>query len=235
MRASSYNIHQCVGKGGRFDPDRVARVIGELDSSIVGLQEVGPGSVPESGMSQMDHLAEATGLRAIPGPTMLKKDGYYGNVLLTSFKVVEVRHHDLSVTGREPRGAIDAVLDLGGAHLRVVVTHLGLRISERRRQVERLLQVLDGGDNGRPVLLLADINEWIPGSKSLRSLDDWFGRAPAPGTFPSGFPSLPLDRIWVRPRESIFNLRVHNSLLARRASDHLPVKAAIDVGPPGEK
>ena len=36
-----------------------------------------------------------------------------------------------------------------------------------------------------------------------------------------------LDRIWVQPRGGLTGLRAHASLLARVASDHLPVRATI--------
>ena len=35
---ASYNIHKYVGIDGKFDPERVTRVIKELKAEIVGLQ-----------------------------------------------------------------------------------------------------------------------------------------------------------------------------------------------------
>jgi endonuclease/exonuclease/phosphatase family metal-dependent hydrolase len=40
-------------------------------------------------------------------------------------------------------------------------------------------------------------------------------------------PFFSLDRIWVRPTETVISLDVHKTRLARIASDHLPVKAII--------
>jgi endonuclease/exonuclease/phosphatase family metal-dependent hydrolase len=37
---ASYNIHGCVGRDGRRDVARVARVIERLDADIIALQEV---------------------------------------------------------------------------------------------------------------------------------------------------------------------------------------------------
>jgi len=37
LKIASYNVHACVGTDGRHDPDRVARVIAELDADIVAL------------------------------------------------------------------------------------------------------------------------------------------------------------------------------------------------------
>jgi endonuclease/exonuclease/phosphatase family metal-dependent hydrolase len=49
----------------------------------------------------------------------------------------------------------------------------------------------------------------------------------APRTFPARFPFFSLDRIWVRPTETMISLDVHKTPLARIASDHLPIKAII--------
>jgi endonuclease/exonuclease/phosphatase family metal-dependent hydrolase len=42
---------------------------------------------------------------------------------------------------------------------------------------------------------------------------------------------LALDRIWAGPQARIDAVRIHRSALARRASDHLPLRATIRIGP----
>jgi endonuclease/exonuclease/phosphatase family metal-dependent hydrolase len=139
--AVSYNVHQCVGLDGRRDVARVARVLSHLDAHLIGLQEVGTDFTGGRKSGQMEQLAKATGLQAIAGHTIELQTGPYGNVLLTSWRVLNSRLLDLSLRGREPRGAIDAELAIGGETVRVVVTHLGLHAAERRYQVRRLLEV----------------------------------------------------------------------------------------------
>ncbi len=39
LSVATYNVHACVGTDGRYDPDRVAAVIAELDADIVAVQE----------------------------------------------------------------------------------------------------------------------------------------------------------------------------------------------------
>ena len=39
LRVATYNVHACVGTDGRYDPERVAAVIAELDADIVAVQE----------------------------------------------------------------------------------------------------------------------------------------------------------------------------------------------------
>jgi hypothetical protein len=40
---------------------------------------------------------------------------------------------------------------------------------------------------------------------------------------------LSLDRIWIQPAATLRRMFVHTSALARRASDHLPVVAELDL------
>lgn len=230
LSVASYNIHQCVGIDGRCDPPRIAQVIRELDADIVGLQEVHSRVTDDEQAHQLDFLADATGLHAIPGHTLYRHDGHYGNALLTNAPILVVHPFDLSIPGREPRGGIDAKIDIAGEKLRVIVTHLGLWPLERRLQVKRLLPLL-AKEPSRFILLLGDLNEWQPRARSLRWLHAYFGEAPAPRTFPTRLPLFALDRIWAKPREALLRVNVVASPLARLASDHLPVTAAIRVTP----
>jgi len=221
---ASYNVHRCVGLDGHRDTQRTVRVIQELGARIIGLQEVD--SHTEDGISEFDRLATATGLTAIPGPTIYREDSHYGNILLVDCHVTDVKHINLSIPGREPRGAIDAQLNIHGLAVRVLVTHLGLSMRERRHQVRCLVHHLSSRVDDL-VIVLGDINEWMSLRYPIRSLHRCLGKSPARRTFPSSSPLLPLDRIWVRPRDAMAAIRVHESPLARIASDHLPLKADI--------
>jgi endonuclease/exonuclease/phosphatase family metal-dependent hydrolase len=225
---ATYNVHGCVGRDRRRDPARIARVVRELDADVIALQEIefehdGPELLP--GLDGYDvHL----------GATLRRRAGHYGNALLVRHAVRSVQRHDLSHGRREARGALDVVLDLAldgrRVELRVLATHLGLSPRERRGQVERLLRELEHGEHRdcAHTALLGDFNEWRAGARALRSIERTFGRAPRAASWPSRRPILALDRIWVRPHGALLELAVHDSALARSASDHLPVRALID-------
>jgi endonuclease/exonuclease/phosphatase family metal-dependent hydrolase len=112
--------------------------------------------------------------------------------------------------------------------LRVVVTHLGLRAGERRRQVERLLTAV-GHDPTVVTIFLGDINEWWLWGRPLRWLHRRFGTSPSVRTFPSRAPVLALDRISVDPPGVLAAVASVRTTLARRASDHLPVVASLGL------
>jgi endonuclease/exonuclease/phosphatase family metal-dependent hydrolase len=75
---------------------------------------------------------------------------------------------------------------------------------------------------------MGDINEWFLWGRPLRWLHVEFQETPAPATFPAYRPVLALDRLWVRPRTALRRLAVHATPLARVASDHLPLVAALE-------
>jgi endonuclease/exonuclease/phosphatase family metal-dependent hydrolase len=225
---ASYNIHECVGGDGRRDPARIAAVLREMDADVIGLQEVDARPSATSESMQMEYLAATLGLHAVAGPTLQRLTGEYGNALLTRRRVLDVRKIDLTVYRREPRGALDVDLDIDGAAVRVVVTHLGLLPGERRKQVRRLVDLL-GESRSDVVILCGDINEWFAVGRPLRWLHARLGRTAGIATFPAAFPVFALDRIWVHPRTALAKVTAHATPIARRASDHLPLLADIQL------
>jgi endonuclease/exonuclease/phosphatase family metal-dependent hydrolase len=217
FRVASYNVHACVGSDGEEDAARVAAVIRELDCDTVGLQEA----------NRSEILSEITGMQLVEGAPHTWHDRHVGNALLTRRRVLAVRRHDFGLPGCEPRTAIDADLEVAGEKLRVIVTHLGLPPAERRYQVKKLLLLIKQTPLQERVVVLGDINEWLPLGRPLRWMHALLGRSPAERSFPSRWPLLALDRVWVRPRHALLAFGAHRSALAVEASDHLPVKAVI--------
>lgn len=222
LRVATWNMHAGVGLDGRFAPERIARVLAELDADIVALQEFGS----RRAYDMLARLEQAAGARGIAMRTFSKLGCDFGNVVLSRLPVLASACIDLACDRREPRNAVDLVVDARPAGtLRVVATHLGLGRRERQSQLARLEALL--GDAGRaPTVLLGDFNEWRP--RALARFETAFGRAPTPATFPAPFPLAALDRILVAPAASLVALDVHRSRTARIASDHLPLVATLE-------
>ena len=178
---------------------------------------------------QMEYLARTVGLNAIAGPAIESHDRHYGNVILTNHPILEARQLDLSVRNREPRGAIDADINVCGQRVRVVVTHFGLRRAERRYQTQRLLASLKEQGSKQPMVVMGDFNEWLPKSRCLSWLQDRFGKSPAPPTYPAFLPLFALDRIWVFPERALVDIHVHHTAITRVCSDHLPLTAIVTI------
>jgi endonuclease/exonuclease/phosphatase family metal-dependent hydrolase len=228
LRIATYNVHSCVGTDGRHDPERIARVIGELDADVVALQEFSyPADIALETRTPVV-LTELDGYQCALGPTLMRRAGHFGNVLLSRHPIRELQRIDLSHGAREPRGALAATIDAGGVELHVLATHLGLKLHERRFQVARLIEHL-ASVRSLLFVVLGDFNDWLPGRSVVHVLDERLGPSPRPRSFPVAFPLLALDRIWVQPKHALREVFVHTSSRARRASDHLPVVAVLEA------
>jgi endonuclease/exonuclease/phosphatase family metal-dependent hydrolase len=225
-------VHACIGRDGRHDPDRVTTVIEELNADVVALQEFTyPASVALETRTPF-FITTLDRYQCALGPTRQRNrqtvTECFGNALLTRHRIVEVHRIDLSMKQREARGALAATIDVGGTMLHILATHLGLRVPERRFQVQQILDYLDSVRDTF-VVVLGDFNDWLPGRSAAQVLDHRLGRPPRPATFPVAWPVVALDRIWVQPRSALRRMSAHVSPTARMASDHLPVVAEIDA------
>jgi endonuclease/exonuclease/phosphatase family metal-dependent hydrolase len=228
ITVASYNIHKCVGTDGRFDPARIAHVIAELDADVVAIQEADQRFGRRRGLLDLQALEGMTGLTLVPTSEKPDGHGWHGNALLLKTGAVQDMRR-LALPGAEPRGALLVDLDLPTGPLRMVAAHLGLLRRSRRWQIHSILNAIQDGPSV-PVLLMGDFNEWRPGNRSsLLALRPVFGPLSHEHfSFPSYFPVIALDRVIGSPG-LVTKLEVHNSPLARVASDHLPMKARIDI------
>lgn len=230
ITVASYNVHKCVGLDRRFDPQRIARVIGEMQPDIVALQEADKRFGRRTGLLDTAMLQEA-GLSLVPVSRLPDGHGWHGNALLVRAGT-PLAVHRLALPGAEPRGAVITEMELPAGRLRIVAAHFGLLRRCRARQVATILEAIGQGES-MPTLMMGDLNEWRPGRRSsLRALEGLFGAMTlAPASFPSRMPVFALDRILGWPRGVVRDVQVHDTPLARIASDHLPLKARLDLRP----
>jgi len=228
LLVASYNVHKCVGVDGRFDPSRIANVIREISPDVLALQEADSRFGERRGLLDLGWMEREAGLLPVPIGGVSKAHGWHGNVLF--FREGIVRDvHPLRLPGLEPRGALMTELELkDGTVLRVIAAHLGLLNRSRQQQARMILDILSSRED-HPTLLMGDLNEWRLGDRSsLNSLAKTFRGMPAAvPSFPSRLPVLALDRIMSNRPGLIDAVKVHDSALARVASDHLPIKALI--------
>ena len=222
--AATWNIHGGVGIDGRRRPERIVDALARMRADVVALQEF---VAPRGGLDDFCALLESRlAMRAHVGVTVRTQRREFGNVVLSRWPILDAQRIDLSFAAREPRNALELMLDVDGTALRVIATHLGLGIAERRAQVARLASRLDETD--LPTILLGDFNEpkW---HGTLAALRPHVGFAATPATFPSPCPLLRLDRIFVT-KGMAASVRTQRDWRSRVASDHLPLLADVDVG-----
>ena len=224
---ATYNVHRWTGVNGRSAPDpaRAGFVISELDADVIALQEV---LRPNTGDDPLEALCSALGLNFVFSTTRVHKRGEQGNAILSRFPVESCSVLDISHSRIEKRGVLAAQFGDGDCSLNVVATHLSLVDRTRRLQVQSLLRHPEL--NAGPSVLLGDMNAWRK-CKATRTLDDEFSRHDNhnwPASFPAPRPVLALDRIYSLNAE-VKEVYSHNTPSSRRASDHLPVVARVQL------
>jgi len=219
----TWNIHGAVGGNPRFDLTGVLNLIQRWDADVIALQEV------DSRRKTMRHgdpfavLQEALGQHGIGAKSLTTTDGDYGQMLISRWPISASEIHDISFFEREPRRAVKADIATPLGPVRVIATHLGLSIRERRRQARTLIDI--AGVCAMTTVVIGDFNDWFwPGSvRSALSRE-------LPGytryrTFPSRCPLLRLDRIYCRPGPALIRSYIDGQ--ARTCSDHLPIIADV--------
>jgi endonuclease/exonuclease/phosphatase family metal-dependent hydrolase len=229
VKVASYNIHKCRGVDRITRPDRIIEVIRELGAHVVALQEVDRRFGRRGRLLDPSAIKRDIGMQLLVQSDVAHRHGWHGNALLVRSDPISYSRSRLKLPGGEPRGAIVVELDLGEGEFRVIAAHLGLFRRSRVDQVSALLTAfLDLPP--MPTVLLGDLNEWRHRRRSaLRGLEPTFRVAPPILSFPSRWPIFALDRILGWPAGLITDLAVHDTPLARRSSDHLPLTANVNL------
>jgi len=240
-RIMTYNVHRCVGVDRRLDVDRIAAVIAEFEPDVVALQELDVGRARTRGMDQAHEIAERLEMTFHFNAAMKVEEELYGDAILTHRPERLVRKGPLptigGVPGLEPRGAVWIAIDFDGVEVNVINTHLGLVPREQRLQAAALTGPEWLGDPRcqDPVILVGDFNATSvtrPYQSVAAKLAD-AQRSPAIPkalpTFPSAFPVLRIDHVFVSAGLRIMASQAPFSPLARMASDHLPLIIDFEI------
>jgi endonuclease/exonuclease/phosphatase family metal-dependent hydrolase len=222
---------------GRTSPARIIQVLRELDADVIALQEVLSVNSDERKADQAKQIAGELGVYHCFGENRKHFGASYGNVLLSRFPLRSNCNHDISQGRREPRGCLQADVELpGGVILHVFNAHLGTAFLERRKQARHLLStaILHHTQLTGPRIILGDFNEWTRGLTT----DLLAAHFQAPDlrkhlkrsrTYPGVMPFLHLDHIYFDPSLHLERLTLHRSKTALIASDHLPLVADFSL------
>jgi endonuclease/exonuclease/phosphatase family metal-dependent hydrolase len=239
LRVMTYNIHGCGGMDGKVSTDRIARVIAQYEPDIIALQEC-------YGAKRGDQArAILAGLRDtyhFPSTLSMVQDDY-GNAVLSVHPMKLIKSSRLPTLPERPieiRGAQWVRLDLEGASVHFINTHLGLFSLERQRQAEALMgsEWLESESCGSPAILCGDFNAF-PSSTVYRTLTGRLHEAQetalghrSKNTFPGRYPVSRIDHIFCSREFKTLKVEVPRTHLTRLASDHLPIVAEISLPVP---
>jgi endonuclease/exonuclease/phosphatase family metal-dependent hydrolase len=257
LTLATYNIRKAVGLDRRRDPHRILQVLEEVGADIIALQEADrrtggrASAVPHELWQGHAHwlpvplgVKNRRALDRLPSvgarvDEWLKVDtrniGWHGNAILVrpDIGILDVEALDLPTL--EPRGAVLVEMLVRDRPIRIVGLHLDLSGLWRRRQLKAIVEAIAARPQKMPTVLMGDTNEWRSTAACLRDLEpDYEIVAPGP-SFHARRPMAVLDRLFVDRALTVEAAGVHDSELARVASDHLPVWARVSCEADGAR
>ena len=219
IRVMSFNVRQCRGRDGRIDPERIGRVIDQLDPDVVALQEVESSAASE----HLAHLGKELGLL-----TFGRREAG-ANAFLSRYPLKGVREFSLGQGGV----CLKADIDLLGKRVHLFNVRLALSPLRHYRQLEALVgpELLENPDLPCPKLILGDFGDFWPWLWVCRFTLP-FGRPRRPlwcPTFPAPLPLFRRDRAYFLGDIAVRQIPVAWNPLTRSASSHLPLVMTVSL------
>lgn len=232
LKVASYNIRKAIGTDRRRRPERILAVLDELNADLIALQEADRRFGMRHAVLPDEMLKSHGRWRAIILAARPESMGWHGNALLVRREWRVILADPLHLPCLEPRGAVCALLEMGGRTLRVTGMHLALSGLWRRRQAGAILHHLAHEQARAPAdgtIVMGDMNQWRDRRGPLRDFHGALAEAPCGPSFHARYPVAALDRIFYSGALGLEDCGVHASPLARIASDHLPVWARFTL------
>ena len=237
LRLMTYNVHRCVGVDKKLDIPRVAAVIAAMKPDVVALQELDVGRERTGRVDQAHELAQRLGMRRHFNAAMNVEEEQYGDAILTALPETLVKagalFHYHRVPKNEPRGAVWITVEKDGVEVQVINTHLGLLPREQQKQATALIGDWMTHPKWKgPGVLMGDFNA-TPYSATYRMFAAVLRDAqsdreePPTATFPSGFPLLRIDHVFLAGGLTATSVESPYDARARKASDHLPLLVEV--------
>jgi endonuclease/exonuclease/phosphatase family metal-dependent hydrolase len=221
--------------------------IRELGADIVCLQEVLGGHEIHAKRPQFEHLADSIWSHYAYGRNAVYTKGHHGNAILSQFPIESFENFDISNHRLERRGILHATILLPAdlppgsqqippqaqKKLHVMTVHLDLLSIGRKRQLARLTELIRRRVlPGESLIVAGDFNDWSEEATDAllggSGLEEAFLRVTGDHarTYPSQWPLLKLDRIYVRDLVVESAARVEGGAWSS-LSDHLGLVADV--------
>jgi endonuclease/exonuclease/phosphatase family metal-dependent hydrolase len=213
LRILTYNLHKGFSTANRrFELKRMREAIRATEADLVFLQEVqgehrGHAQRLTSWIdeAQFEYLADSVWPHHAYGRNAVYDAGHHGNAILSRLPIDQVENIDLTVQPLEQRGVLHAIIAHAGRPVHLLCTHLDMSGFTRSAQLNRIHQrIRDHIPDDEPVILAGDFNDWRGQADRLVTAKLSFRDAHMTlhghhaRTFPSWFPVLRLDRVYLR-------------------------------------
>lgn len=174
LRVLTYNIHHGRGMDGKFDYERMAKVMADLNPDVIAIQEVDKETQRANGVDIAKELGQRLKMNHVFGNALYYSGGQYGEAILSRFPIADAKAHHLPYRfGNEPRTALEVHVtpDNGMPKFTFVGTHLCHQSSDTRLEQTKELDKLFSARSDLPVIMVGDLNA-RPGSKPMQVLLD---------------------------------------------------------------
>jgi endonuclease/exonuclease/phosphatase family metal-dependent hydrolase len=236
LRIITYNIHRCIGGDRKISPERISDVIAVHQPDVVALQEVDYGQVRPALYDQAAIIAERLNFQAV----WIERERC-GNAVLSRYQMKMVKAGGLHRPRRwhtlARRGALWVEIEVFGARIQIINTHLGLTPASRLNQARVLVgpEWLDSPECRPPVIMCGDFNTQ-PCSTVFKLLEEKLGYVEAlkvngqnEKTWPSSHPVLSFDHMFISGDLGVDEVKVPADGVVRTASDHLPLFVQLSL------
>lgn len=238
LTVMSFNIASGKRIDGELDLELTAQAIEQGKVDIAGLQEVDRNFSSRSKfLDQAKWLSNRLGMEMAYGPNLIDRGAggarpkrEYGNAILSRHPIIASKNHDLSAVEShpedfEPRGMLEAVIEVAGRRFSFYNTHLSLIDEEVDRNLTEILAITTS--NPLPQLLGGDFNA-SPSTKHIQRFSKHFHNAFGAGPYPDTYKK---QGDHGQKIDYIFHSNHFESLEAwtiqSEASDHVPIVAKI--------
>ena len=186
IRVLTWNIHGGIGPDGICDLSRIVALVSRHAPDIVALQEVDSRRL-SAGETPFAYLKQSLGKHSVEAKAITAPDGEYGHVVISRWPMENTRLHDISVSGREPRRAIETTIR---TRARAAAFRGGASrprpSASARRQADTLAALAEAGPG--PTVMAGDFNDWLWRGRVNSALRRRLPDRTWQRTFPARFP-----------------------------------------------
>lgn len=213
--------------GNEYSPHEFVKILTKLKVQVFAAQEF---HFSEAWLSAFQEEARLPFVQK----GLTRKSGLkeYGNAIFSTHPLHQVSTRSLSLHRFEQRNFLAASVQFSKNSFVVLNTHLNLLKRHQKLQIKTIQQhLVECFSHHEPLVLCGDFNDWSEqhiSSLTSSGLHEVFfkvhGRVQP--TFPSIFPVLSLDRLYVRNIE-VLQAQVLKNRQWQMMSDHLPLLVDI--------
>jgi len=215
IKVLTYNVHKGFTPGNtRFVLEGIRDLLEKEHPDLVFLQEIHGlsqrhkrklGDFPE--VPHFEYLAARLWPHTAYGKNVIYKKGNHGNAILSKFPFKYWENINVSSVSFASRSILHGIIELPGKKipLHALCVHLGLKESDRRRQLDILISRIESHiPHDEPLVIAGDFNDWRANAEQHFEEDlevrELFVELTGhhARTFPIWLPMLPMDRIYYR-------------------------------------